>query len=52
MSYALQVTVWPKSVETNRRPAFPLHAGLQFESASRAPPSVSAAVAHLKRYAQ
>jgi hypothetical protein len=38
-----------KSVETNRRPASPLDAGRQFESASCDPPSVSAAVAHLWR---
>jgi len=33
----------------NRRPAFALKAGLQFESASYVPPSLSAAVAHLRR---
>lgn len=38
-----------KSVETNRRPASPLRPGQQFGSASRAPPSLSAAVAHLCR---
>jgi hypothetical protein len=38
-----------KSVETNRRPASPFAAGRQFESASCAPPSLSAAVAHLWR---
>ena len=38
-----------KSVETNRRPASPLDAGRQFERASCAPPSLSAAVAHLWR---
>jgi len=36
-----------KSAETNRRPASPFHAEWQFESASCAPPSLSAAVAHL-----
>ncbi|HRZ57303.1 MAG TPA: hypothetical protein P5525_17825 [Candidatus Paceibacterota bacterium] len=36
-----------KSVETNRRPASPLDAGRQFESASCALPCLSAAVAHL-----
>ena len=35
-----------KRVETNRRPALPLDAGPQFESASCAPPSLSTAVAH------
>jgi hypothetical protein len=33
----------------NRRPASPLNAGRQFESASCAPPSLPAAVAHLWR---
>jgi hypothetical protein len=41
-----------KSVETNRRPASPLKAGRQFESASCAPPFPSAAVAHLQRSAE
>jgi hypothetical protein len=41
-----------KSVETNRRPAFPLNAHRQFTSASCAPPPLSAAVAHLERWAQ
>ncbi|HOW67739.1 MAG TPA: hypothetical protein P5186_27460 [Candidatus Paceibacterota bacterium] len=36
-----------KSVETNRRPASPLDEGRKFESTSCAPPSPSAAVAHL-----
>lgn len=40
-----------KSVETNRRPAIPFNAGREFESASGAPPSLSAAVAHLFRSA-
>jgi hypothetical protein len=40
-----------KSVETNRRPASPFNGWRQFESASCAPPSLSAAVAHLWRYA-
>ena len=35
-----------KSGQTNRRPASPFHAGRQFGSASCAPPSLSAAVAH------
>ena len=35
-----------KSVETNRRPASPFNIGRKFESASCAPPSLSAAVAH------
>jgi hypothetical protein len=38
-----------KSVETNRRPASPFEAGQQFWSSSCAPPSLSAAVAHLRR---
>jgi hypothetical protein len=38
-----------KSVETNRRPAFPLNVGRLFVSASCAPPSPSAVVAHLWR---
>ena len=40
-----------QSVEPNRRPASPLDTGRQSESASCAPPSRSAAVAHLWRYA-
>jgi hypothetical protein len=40
-----------KSVETNRRPASPFSARLQFKSPSCAPPFVSAAVAHLCRSA-
>jgi len=40
-----------KSVETNRRPASPFDAGRQVESASCAPPSLPAAVAHLYRSA-
>jgi uncharacterized protein len=36
-----------KSAETNRRPASPFHAGRQLGSASCAPPSLSAAIAHL-----
>jgi hypothetical protein len=36
-----------KSVETNRRAAFPFRAGRQFDSASCAPAFLSAAVAHL-----
>lgn len=36
-----------ETVETNRRPAFPLGAGRQFGSTSCAPPSLPAAVAHL-----
>ena len=41
---------WPnKSVEPNRRPASPRDAGWQYESASCAPPTGSAAVAHLCR---
>lgn len=40
-----------KSVETNRRPASPLDAGREFGAASHAPPSLSATVAHLCRYA-
>jgi hypothetical protein len=39
-----------KSVETNRRPAFPLNAGRQFESTLCAPSFLSAAVAHLCRW--
>lgn len=38
-----------KSVETNRRPASPFNAGCIFERTSCAPPSLSAAVAHLWR---
>jgi len=38
-----------KSVETNRHPASPFNAGRHFESASCAPLSLSAAVAHLCR---
>jgi hypothetical protein len=38
-----------KSVETNRRPASSLNDGRQFEGASYAPASLSAAVAHLRR---
>jgi hypothetical protein len=38
-----------QSVETNRRPASPVDAGRQFESAPCAPPFLSAAVAHLFR---
>jgi hypothetical protein len=41
-----------KSVETNRRPASPFHAVRPFESASCAPPFLSAAVAHLYRSAE
>jgi hypothetical protein len=42
---------WPNnSVETNRRPAYPFNAERQFESALCAPPSLSAAVAHLCRW--
>jgi hypothetical protein len=41
-----------QSVETNRRPASPLKVDWQFESASWAPPSLSAAVAHLCRWAE
>jgi hypothetical protein len=41
-----------KSVETNRRPASPFTTGRQFESASCAPPSLSAAVAHLWRWTE
>ena len=40
-----------QSVEPNRRPAAPLNARWQFESAWCAPPSLSAAVAHLWRWA-
>jgi len=36
-----------KSVETNRRPAFPINAGREFGRALCAPASPSAAVAHL-----
>ena len=44
------MTLWPnQSVETNRRPASPFNVGRQFESASCAPPTLSAAVAHLYR---
>jgi hypothetical protein len=39
-----------KTVETNRRPASPLSGMWQFGSASYAPPSLSAALAHLSRY--
>jgi len=38
-----------KTVETNRRPASPFNVERQFESASCAPPLLSAAVAHLLR---
>ena len=38
-----------KSVETNRRLASPFNAWRQFDSASCAPPFLSAAVAHLWR---
>jgi len=45
------MTVWHnKSVETNRRPAPPFSAGRQFRRALHAPPSLSAAVAHLYRW--
>jgi len=44
-------TTWTRtanqSVEANRRPASPFHAGDHFKRASCAPPSLSAAVAHL-----
>ena len=40
-----------KSVETNRRPGSPFDAVLRFGSAPCAPPSLSAAVAHLCRSA-
>jgi hypothetical protein len=46
------MTPWAnKSVETNRRPASPFHAGRQFERASCALLFLSAAVAHLWRWA-
>ena len=41
---------WPNKIgRANRRPTSPLNAGRQFESASCAPPSLSAPVAHLGR---
>ena len=43
----MELTGANKSVETNRRPASALNGWRQFESASCAPPFVSAAVAHL-----
>jgi hypothetical protein len=49
---ALAKTRPNKSVETNRRPVTPLHAGRQSGSALRAPPSLSAAVAHLCCWAE
>jgi hypothetical protein len=47
----MKTTLANKSVETNRRPPFPFNAGRQFESDLRAPPFLSAAVAHLFRSA-
>ena len=41
-----------KRVEPNRRPALPLDAGWEFERVICAPPSLSAAVAHLVRQLQ
>jgi hypothetical protein len=40
-----------KISRANRRPPFPFNGGQQFESASCVPPSLSAAVAHLWRWA-
>ena len=40
-----------KSVETNRRHASPLIVGRQFAPVLHVPPSLSAAVAHLFRWA-
>lgn len=50
-SMSIQTRMANKSVETNRRPASPFHAEREFGSASCAPPSLSAAVAHLWRSA-
>ena len=48
---SVETTTPNNSVETNRRPALPFAVGRQFWSASWAPPFLSAAVAHLCRYA-